>query len=106
MYEMFCCIKWNLYFCFSAWILRENCLAGPALHDNQQRSTVIHLPLGAGVGWCDGAESTSSAGASYKQIRVGQEPTALAVGAGGGCLDIVSLLFLFCFLSPSLRETA
>ena len=31
---------------------------------------------------------------------------ALAVGAGGGCLDILSLIYLFSFLSPSLWETA
>ena len=37
---------------------------------------------------------------------VGQGPTALAVGAGGGCLDIFTLLFLFSPLSPSLWETA
>ena len=31
-------------------------------------------------------------------VRVGQGPIALAVGAGGGCLDIFSrLLFLFSF---------
>ena len=38
--------------------------------------------------------------------RVGQGPTALAVGAGGGCLDIFSLVYQFSLLSPSLRETA
>ena len=38
--------------------------------------------------------------------RVGQGPTALAVGAGGGCLDIFSLIFHFSFLSPSPWETA
>ena len=27
-------------------------------------------------------------------VRVGQGPTALAVGAGGGCLDIISIFFL------------
>ena len=37
---------------------------------------------------------------------VGQGPFALAVGAGGGCLDIFSLIYLFSFLSPSLWETA
>ena len=37
---------------------------------------------------------------------VGQGPTALAVGAGGGCLDIFTLLYLFSPLSPSLQETA
>ena len=35
---------------------------------------------------------------------VGQGPIALAVGAGGGCLDIFSLHL--SFLSPSLWETA
>ena len=37
---------------------------------------------------------------------VGQGPIALAVGAGGGCLDIFSLIYLFFFLSPCLWETA
>ena len=37
---------------------------------------------------------------------VGQGPTALAVGAGGGCLDIFTLLCPFFPLSPSLWETA
>ena len=35
---------------------------------------------------------------------VGQGPVVLAVGAGGGCLDIFSLIYLFSFLSPSLWE--
>ena len=39
-------------------------------------------------------------------IRVGQGPTALAVSAGGGCLDIFALSYHFSFLSPSLWETA
>ena len=39
-------------------------------------------------------------------VTVGQGPIALAVGAGGGCLDIFSLIYLFFFLSPSLWETA
>ena len=33
-------------------------------------------------------------------------PTALAVGAGGGCLDIFTLVFHFSPFSPSLWETA
>ena len=36
---------------------------------------------------------------------VGQGPTALAVGAGGGCLDIFTFLCPFSPLSPSLWET-
>ena len=39
-------------------------------------------------------------------IIVGQGPVALAVGAGGGCLDIFSLICRFSSLSPSLWETA
>ena len=39
-------------------------------------------------------------------ITVGQGPTALAVGAGGGCLDIFTLIYPFFSLSPSLWETA
>ena len=39
-------------------------------------------------------------------VRVGQGPTALAVGAGGGCLDIFTLVYHFSILSPSLWETA
>ena len=39
-------------------------------------------------------------------ITVGQGPTALAVGAGGGCLDIFILIYPFSPLSPSLWGTA
>ena len=39
-------------------------------------------------------------------ITVGQGPTALAVGAGGGCLDIFTLIYPFFPLSSSLLETA
>ena len=37
---------------------------------------------------------------------VGQGPVVLAIGAGGGCFDIFSPIYLFSFLSPSLWETA
>ena len=39
-------------------------------------------------------------------ITEGQGPAALAVGAGGGCLDIFTLIFPFFPLCPSLWETA
>ena len=39
-------------------------------------------------------------------IKVGQGPIALAVGAGGGGLDIFTLIYPFSPLSPSLWETA
>ena len=35
---------------------------------------------------------------------VGQGPIALAVGAGGGCLDIFFLVYHFSLLSPSLGD--
>ena len=35
---------------------------------------------------------------------VGQGPIALAVGAGGGCVDIFTLLYPFSPLSPSLGD--
>ena len=37
---------------------------------------------------------------------VGQGPIALAVDTGGGCLDILTLLYPFSPLSPSLWKTA
>ena len=45
-------------------------------------------------------------GRSTIWITVGQGPTALAVGAGGGCFDIFSLAYQSSLLSPSLWETA
>ena len=39
-------------------------------------------------------------------VIVGQEPTALAVGAGGDCLDIFTVIYPFSPLSPSLWQTA
>ena len=56
------------------------------------------------VWWCDGAGLNSST--LLILIRVGQGPTALAEGAGWGCLDIFSLVYHFSFLSPSLWEKA
>ena len=40
------------------------------------------------------------------RITVGQGPTALTVGADGGCLYIFILVYPFSPLSPSLWETA
>ena len=39
-------------------------------------------------------------------MKVGQGPIALVVGAGGGCLDIFTLLYPFSPVSPSLWEMA
>ena len=60
-------------------------------------------------GWSGGAKVLGKLpvpGRPTILITVGQGPTALAVGAGGGCLNIFTLIYPFFPLSPSLWETA
>ena len=60
-------------------------------------------------GWSGGAKVLGKLpvlGRPTILTTVGLGPTALAVGAGGGCLDIFTLIYPFCPLSPSLWETA
>ena len=60
-------------------------------------------------GWSGGAKVLAKLpvpGRPTILIAVGQGPIALAVGAGGGCLDIFILIYPFSSLSPSLWETA
>ena len=62
-----------------------------------------------GWGWSGGAMVLGKLpvpGRPTIWITVGQGPTSLAVGAGGGCLDIFTLIYPFFPLSPSLWETA
>ena len=62
-----------------------------------------------GWGWSGGAMVLGKLpvpGRPTILITVGQGPTVLAVGAGGGCLDIFTLVYHFSPLSPSLWETA
>ena len=64
--------------------------------------------LGRG-GWSGGAMALGKLpvpGRPTIWITVGQGPTVLAVGAGGGCLDIFTLIYPFFPLSPSLWERA
>ena len=61
------------------------------------------------MGWSGGAMVLGKLpvpGRPTTWITVGEGPTALAVGASGGCLDIFTLIYPFSFLSPSLWETA
>ena len=61
------------------------------------------------TGWSGGAKVLGKLpvpGRPTILITVGQGPTALAVGAGGGCLDIFTLIYSLSSLSPSLWETA
>ena len=60
-------------------------------------------------GWSGGAMALGNLpvpGRPTIWMIVGQGPTALAVGAGGGCLDILTLIYPFFPLSSSLWETA
>ena len=60
-------------------------------------------------GWSGGAKELGKLpvpGRPTILITIGQGATALAVGAGGGCLDIFTLICPFSSLSPSLWETA
>ena len=60
-------------------------------------------------GWSGGAKVLGKLpvpGRPTILITVGQGPTALAVGAGGGGFDIFTLIYPFSSLSPSLWETA
>ena len=60
------------------------------------------------VGWSGGAKVLGNLPVPGRVlliwIIVEQGPIALAVGAGGGCLDIFSLVYLFSILSPSLGD--
>ena len=63
-------------------------------------SDVFHKGGGRVVRWC--WVNFQCRGVLLIWNRVGQGPIALAIGAGGGCLDIFSLVYHFPFLSPSL----
>ena len=57
---------------------------------------VVLLFYVTGRGWSGGAKVLGKLpvpGRPTIWITVGQGPTALAVGAGGGCLDIFTLIF-------------
>ena len=71
--------------------------------------SLFFLPLSARTGWSGGAMVLGKLpvpGRPTIWMTVGQGPSALAVGAGGGCLDIFTLIYPFFPLSPSLWETA
>ena len=77
--------------------------------ENKIKVTKIISALKIVQGWSVGAMVLGKLpvpGRPTILITVGQEPIALAVGAGGGCLDIFTLIYPFPFLSPSLWETA
>ena len=79
------------------------------LHNNRRLllSRSFRVSFWKNPGWLGGAKALGKlpvAGRPTILITVGQGPTALAVGAGGGCLDIFTLIFPSSSLSPSLWE--
>ena len=64
--------------------------------------SLFYFPRGGGrvVRWC--WVKLPVPGRPTIWITVGQGPTSLAVGAGGGCLDIFTIIYPFFPLSPSL----
>ena len=87
------------------------CLKGPLSPKqptNQPSPASIPIHFKEDEGWPGGSMVLSKLpvpGRPVIWIIVGQGPTALAVGAGGGCLDIFTLIYPFFPLSPSLWET-
>ena len=80
---------------------------------NIARSTLITVVLNSYITvccwWSGGATALGEhpvPGRPTIWLIVGQGPTVFAAGAGGGCLDIFTLIFPFSPLSPSLWETA
>ena len=70
-------------------------------------NTMFILPILSG--WSGGAMVLGELpvpGRPTIWITVEQGPTVLAVGVGGGCLDIFTLIYPFFPLSPSLWKTA
>ena len=59
------------------------------------------------MGWSGGAMVLGKLpvpGRPTIRITVEQGPTVLALGAGGGCLDIFTLIYPFFFFSLSLGD--
>ena len=76
-------------------------------HESTEDKILVILFLMYGV-WSGGAMvlgKLAVPGRSTIWITVGQGPTALVVGAGGGCLDILTFIYPFLsFFSLSLGD--
>ena len=79
------------------------------MSSHSRRDEVTKKRLAESRGWSGDAKVVGKLpvpGRTTILITVGQGPTALAVGAGGGCLVIFTLIYPFSSLSPSLWEAA
>ena len=76
-------------------------------HINAKYEISLKLGGGGGGGWSGGAMVLGKLpvpGRPTILITVGQRPNALAVGAGGGGLDIFTLIYPFSSYSLSLAD--
>ena len=77
------------------------------MHCKVQMNELPLILWGGGGGWSGGAMVLGKLpvpGRPTILITVGQGPTALAVGAGGGDLDIFTLIYPFSSFSLSLGD--
>ena len=72
------------------------------IHINRSNCQVMHIISGGGRVVRRYRINFQCRGVLLVWMIVGQGPIALAVGAGGGYLDIFSLIYHFSSLSPSL----
>ena len=71
---------------------------GPCAGKRMKSLEFFPRPLHSTMGWSGGAMVLGKLpvpGCPTIWITVGQGPTALTVGAGGGCLDIFTLIYPF-----------
>ena len=95
--------------CFSVYFIV--CVLNRLSVSDAKRKPMVceYVAPNTGRGWSGGAMALGKLpvpGRPTIWMIVGQGPIALAVGAGGGCLDIFTLLYPFSPLSPSFWETA
>ena len=87
----------------------KTCMENIQKGSRRKSRRLINVSLYPIGGWLGGAMVLGKLpvpGRPTIWMKVGQGPISLAVGAGGGCLDIFTLLYPFSPLSPSLWETA
>ena len=72
-----------------------------------RKTTIQQYSFHMSCGWSGGAMALGKLpvpGRPTIWMIVGQGPTALAVGVGGGCLDIFTLIYHFSPVSHSLGD--
>ena len=84
----------------------SNCPPCPSVFCLLFSNIILHNNIRGWSGGAMGLGKLPVPGRPTVWMIVGQGPFALAVGAGGGCLDIFTLLYSFSPVSPSRWEAA